>query len=98
MRLPVLIEPMPDSRYRATGGSPLFLTAEGDTRDEALTQLQRLVEERLAGGSELVAVEVRPERHPWLAFAGMYEQNELFDDWQEAIAERRSQEPADPPG
>ena len=39
MRISVLIEPVPGNGYRAMGGEPLGLVAEGATRDMALQKL-----------------------------------------------------------
>ena len=36
------------------------------------------------------------EEHPLLKYAGMFRDNELFDEWQEAIREYRSQVDEDP--
>src|SRR5690348_5928209 len=47
MRISVLIEPVPGNGYRARGGEPLGLIAEGATRDKALQKLRELIDERV---------------------------------------------------
>src|SRR5437016_4676790 len=53
MDIPVLIEPVAGNGYRAKCGEPLPISAEGRTRDEALANLRRLVEQRVAAGAEV---------------------------------------------
>src|SRR6478609_9129429 len=75
MDIPVLIEPVAGNGYRAKCGEPLPITAEGKTRDEALANLRRLVEERVAAGAEVAALSLRGDgaANPWVEFAGMYD-------------------------
>ena len=40
MNIPVLIEPIANNGFRATGGLPFEITVEGATRDEALGRLR----------------------------------------------------------
>jgi hypothetical protein len=40
MEIPVLIEPLADSGFRATSGEPLHLETEAPTREEAITKLR----------------------------------------------------------
>ena len=59
MQIPVLVEPIAGNGYRARGGEPLALTAEGPTRDAALAELIKQLQARLQSGAEIVPVEVR---------------------------------------
>jgi predicted RNase H-like HicB family nuclease len=93
MQIPVLIEPMAGNRFRARG--PFAWTAEGATPEEALQNLRQVIEGQLNAGAQLVALEVPPPENPWLATAGMFAENPLFDEWQQAIAENRRQADAD---
>ena len=91
MNIPVLIEPIANNGFRATGGLPFEITVEGATRDEALGRLRR---DRQANGPSAIVVplEITPtEDHPWIQGAGMFRDNPLFDKWQEAISEYRRQ-------
>jgi hypothetical protein len=51
MRISVLIEPVPGNGYRARGGEPFAMMAEGATRDDALQQLRKLIEGKVSAGA-----------------------------------------------
>ena len=85
MQIPVLVERVKGNGYRARGAEPFALSARGATRAEALAKLRRKIETRLKNGTEIVGLEVGPQRHPWMEFAGMFKDDPLFDDWQKAI-------------
>ena len=87
MRISVLIEPVPGDGYRAKGGEPFALTAEGATRDEALQKLRTLIEGKVAAGAEVVTLDVPVAEHPWLPFAGMFRDDPLVEEWKETMAE-----------
>ena len=90
--IPVLIEPIANNGFRATGGLPFEITVEGATRDEALGRLRAEIDKRMARGAIVVPLEITPtEDHPWIQGAGMFRDNPLFDKWQEAISEYRRQ-------
>ena len=71
------------------------LSAEGPTREAALESLRRQLQDRLREGTEIVALEVAPP-NPWVEFAGMFQDNSLFDDVQRIMAEDRQRDEADP--
>jgi hypothetical protein len=89
MEIAILIEPVPGKGYRARGGEPFALEAEGSTKEEAIGKLRKLIATRIESGAELIAVNVPGEENPWISFAGMFKDDPLFDRWQAAIAERR---------
>jgi hypothetical protein len=90
MTIPVLIEPITDGGFRATGGPPFDASAQGATRAEALQRLRLEIEERIAAGAVLVPLDVGPvDTNPWANGAGMFKDNPLFDAWQESIADYR---------
>jgi hypothetical protein len=96
MNIPVLIEPIANSGFRATGGLPFEIAVEGATRDEALGRLRAEIERRMAHGAIVVPLELTPaEGHPWVQGAGMFRDNPLFDAWQQAISEYRQQRDQD---
>ena len=95
MTIPVLIEPLVGSGFRATGGEPFALTAEDSTRDGALARLRELIEARMAAGAEVVSLEVNGTDHPWAPFAGSLKDDPLLGDWQEEMAEYRRTVEAD---
>lgn len=89
MEIPVLIETLNGTGYRATTGQPLTVVAEGATREEALSQLRQALQQRLSAGAEVVAFEFSAPEHPLAAYSGMFKDNPLFDAWQQAIADNR---------
>ncbi len=99
MKIPIFIEPTSDQRFRATGGSPLVDSVEADTPDAAIEKIKELIEERVAKGARIASIELPDGVNPWLAGAGMFCDDPLFDDWQQAIADYRRQanETADAP-
>jgi hypothetical protein len=97
MQFPVLVEPIPGEGYRATGGEPFALVAEGATRDDALRNLRSLIESRVAAGAEIVTLDIPIAGHPWLPFAGMLRNDPLVEEWKQTMAEvRRQADKADP--
>ena len=88
MQITVLVEPMNGKGFHATA---FGITAEGATREEALARLKDQVQARLSRGAEVVALEVTPEEHPLMKFAGMFKDDLIFDEWQQAIAEYRDE-------
>jgi len=93
MKIAVLIEPLNGTGFRATGGEPFSITAEGATREEALNALKEAMAMRLKCGAELVSLEVGPQEHPLLKYAGMYMYKEepLFEEWKQAIEDYRNE-------
>ncbi len=96
VKLPVLIEPIDNKGFRAKSGEPLGLMAEGPTPEEALRKLQELLAARIAAGGRVVQIDLPASDHPWLRGAGMFKEDPLFAEWQQAIAERRKQIEEDP--
>lgn len=91
MNLPVLLEPVANNGYRATGAAPFAFSVEGATREEALRNFEQAVAGRIGAGAEVVSLQVPSCEHPLARFAGMFRDNPLFDEWQQAIAETRRQ-------
>lgn len=89
MKIAVLIEPIAENGYQAKGGDPFGLQAEGATRAEALQRLRELIQERMQAGAEIVTLELPAGDNPWTAFAGMFQDNPLFDRWQQCIDDSR---------
>jgi hypothetical protein len=96
MQIPVLVERVKGNGYRARGKEPFAVSARGATREEALAKLRAKIQARLKNGTEIVGLEVGPQPHPWMEFAGMFKDDPMFDDWQKAIAEYRRQVDNDP--
>jgi predicted RNase H-like HicB family nuclease len=96
MQIPVLIERVKGNGYRARGNDPFAVSAKGATREEALAKLRAKIQARLKNGSEIVGLEVGPQPHPLAEFAGIFKDDPMFDDWQQAIADYRHQVDNDP--
>jgi hypothetical protein len=91
MKIPVLVEPIAGERYRATG-SELFLgTVEGETPEAALVKMKERIEERLSQGARITMLDVQETANPWLDGVGMFRDDPLFDDWQQAITQYRAE-------
>jgi hypothetical protein len=98
MQIPILIEPVPGNGFRSRGGEPFALSAEGATREEVRARLQEQLQTRLRDGAELVTLDVqeRLASNPWVEFAGMFQDDPYFEDWQQAIADNRRKIDEDP--
>jgi hypothetical protein len=95
MQLPVLVEPVPGEGYRATGGEPFALVAEGATREDALRKLRSLIESKVSAGAEIVTLDIPVAGHPWVPFAGMFRDDPLVEEWKQTMAELRHQADGD---
>ena len=91
MQLPVLVEPVPGEGYRATGGEPFALVAEGATREDALRTLRSLIESKVSAGAEIVTLDIPVAGHPWGPFAGMFRDDPLVEEWKQTMAKLRHQ-------
>jgi hypothetical protein len=47
-------------------------------------------------GTELVGLELGPQPHPWMKFAGMFKDDPWIDEWVQSMAEYRQQVEDDP--
>jgi predicted RNase H-like HicB family nuclease len=92
MQIPVLIEPVAASGFRARSGEPLSFTADGTTREEALQKLKEMLETKLHNGSELTTLNFAPQQHPLAPFIGRYDPNDpMIEEWREAVEDYRRQ-------
>jgi predicted RNase H-like HicB family nuclease len=84
----VLIENQADSMVKATLLSLPECQGLGATKEEALNNLIQLFQARKP---EIVTLEIEPVKteHPWMKFAGMFEDDTHFDEVQEYIEEYR---------
>jgi len=89
MQIPILIEPLAGNGYRARGGEPLTLTAEGASQEEALANLQIKLQARLGNGTVLVPLEIPSPTHPLAEFAGMFKDDPLIKEWKKSMAAYR---------
>jgi hypothetical protein len=98
MQVAVLLEPVAGNGYRAIGteGLTVGLSAEGATREEALDQLRKQVEARIAHGAEIRPLDVPVGPHPWSRFAGTLRDEPLLDAWKQAMEDYRRRLDEDP--
>jgi predicted RNase H-like HicB family nuclease len=84
----VLIENQEDGTVKATLLSLPECQGLGATKEEALNNLIQLFQARKP---EIVTLEIEPVKteHPWMKFAGMFEDDLHFDEVQEYIEEYR---------
>lgn len=95
MQIPVLIESLPDNGFRASGGEPFPIVAEGATAEEALAQFKDRVAEKLRNGAMVASIEVQTGNHPWLEFAGMFDEADpLIHEWLETMKQQRERDEA----
>jgi hypothetical protein len=96
MQLPILIEPTPDGRFRATLGDPFHATAEADDASRAVQELVRLLEKQLQSGARIVVLTIANGvvQGPVLPFPAddSYKTDWVYRELEEAIAENRRHE------
>jgi predicted RNase H-like HicB family nuclease len=79
--LTILIEQETEGKYQAVALGWEECKAEGNSREEVITNISRVVGDRLEK-AELISLAIQPPKpeHPWMKFAGMYKDNPLFDE------------------
>lgn len=96
MEIPVLVEPILGNGFQAVCGSPLSLSAQGETAEEAVQKLSVLLKARIATGSAVVALEIPTANHAWLRDGGDLQGHPLLTDWERGMAEYRQSVENDP--
>jgi hypothetical protein len=89
MKIPILIEVTPEQRYRASAGEPFAGSVEGDSPEAVLEQMKARIDDRVAHGALIAAIELPDGENPWLSGVGMFRDDPLFESWQQAIADYR---------
>ena len=79
--LTVLIEQETEGKYQAMVLGWAGCKAEGNSREEVITNINLVVGDRLKK-AELISLAIQPPKpeHPWMKFAGMYKDNPLFNE------------------
>lgn len=85
MQIPILIEPLENKGYRARGGEPLAMTAEGGTQEEALANLKVKLQARLGRGAVVVPFELPVQPHPLAEFVGIFKDDPLIKEWKKSM-------------
>jgi hypothetical protein len=97
MEIPVLIEHLPANGFRATTLSPPSLTTDAPSREQALEQVGRLVQEQFAHGEVIRLNVVLPgESHPWHSLAGSWKNHPDAAIFEEGMRDYRRQVDSDP--
>ena|SRR2546425_3064723 len=97
MEIAVLLEALPANGYRATSLTPVRLSAEAASREEALDQVSRLVREQLAHAEVVrLTVNLPGENHPWHPLAGTWKNHPDAAEFDQHLDEYRRQVDADP--
>lgn len=99
MQIPVLVESLGNDRFRAEAPPPVAQSAEGRSSDEAVEQLRAKIAASVTNGKELVAIDIptKQQEHPWMPYVGQFENDPLYDKWQQAIAAYRREESIEDP-
>lgn len=99
MQIPILIERIDGNGYRARGGEPLALTAEGSSQEEAIANLKEKLQARLSGGAVVVPFDLPTKPHPLAEFAGMFKDDPLIKEWKKSMKayRRKRDKDADKP-
>ncbi|GAB4414684.1 MAG: hypothetical protein Fur0044_09490 [Anaerolineae bacterium] len=81
MTYPILLESKKQGGYRATVLGWPDCTAQGATRQEALSRIRQVLSDRLSR-VKIIPLEIEPSQpeHPWLKFAEMFKDNPVFDE------------------
>jgi predicted RNase H-like HicB family nuclease len=88
--LTILIEQETEGKYQAVALGWEECKAEGNSREEVITNISRVVGDRLEK-SELISLAIQPPKpeHPWMKFAGMFQDDPQFDEMLEDIQQLR---------
>lgn len=92
----ILIETPKSGGYRATAVGFPNCRAKGETRELALQNIRQLLIDRLSQ-SELVTLKIDSPQseHPWMQFAGMFQNDPQFEDMLTDIQTYRQEIAAD---
>jgi hypothetical protein len=98
VEIPVIIEPISGSGYRATGagGLSVGLTADGATAAEAIDRLADQVRLRVNAGARLAELNLAGGTAPWNQDTGYLHDDPLYQPWRAAMEEYRRQLDEDP--
>ena len=94
--LTVFMEQETEGNYHAMVLGLPDCKAQGNTREEALANISRVLGDRLQK-AELIHLEIKPPKpeHPWMKFAGMFKDDPQFDDMLEDIQALRRERDAE---
>jgi predicted RNase H-like HicB family nuclease len=94
MQYQVFIQNHSDRQFIASVVGIPNCIAEGDSREEAIANAKKILEEKLARG-ELVTIEIpkttTQTTDPWLKHLGVFENDPTFEDFLEEVTAYRQQ-------
>lgn len=97
MKIPVLIEPVKDNGYRASGLGPDAVVADGKTDEEALLNLRKAIDSRIRAGARLTYLDVAIEESTVQPATRILDPNDpLVQEWKEIMAENRRRDDESP--
>jgi hypothetical protein len=85
VQIPILIEKVVDNGYRARGGEPLALSADGASQEEAQANLKEKLLAKLSHGAVVVPLDLPAQTHPLAQFAGMFKDDPLLKEWKKSM-------------
>ncbi|MEG4394788.1 type II toxin-antitoxin system HicB family antitoxin [Microcoleus sp. BROC3] len=90
--LTAIIEQETEGKYQAVVLGWEECKAEGNSREEVITNISRIVGDRLEK-AELISLAIQPQKpeHPWMKFAGMFKDDPQFEQVVAFIEEDRRQ-------
>jgi len=90
MTITAFVQELAEGRFRAAASQPIVVSAEGSSREEAMTRLTALAQEQLSQG-EIVQIDLPAVAtvNPWMRFAGIWKDHPEFDEYRANIAEYR---------
>ncbi|HLQ43240.1 MAG TPA: hypothetical protein VK137_00810 [Planctomycetaceae bacterium] len=94
MQIPIVIEPLPNNRFRAQSSSPLSMIVEGDSAEESLRLWREKFSSCLPTDAEVQVVSpsaIAPSLPPWAKYIGELKDDPLLDEWREGVEEYRKQ-------
>ena len=94
MQIPVVIEPLPNNRYRAQASSPLPMVVEGDSVEDSLRLWREKFSSVLPADAEVNVVRVQASSAslpPWAKYIGELKDDPLLEEWRECVEEYRQQ-------
>ena len=94
MQIPVVIEPLPNNRFRAQPSSPLSMVVEGDSAEESLRLWREKFSSCLPVDAEVEVVSAAQSAAglpPWAKYIGEMKDDPLLGEWRECVEEYRRQ-------
>lgn len=97
MKIPVLVEALPEKGFRVRAGDPFCMVAEGKTQPEALRKLREMLDARIKAGAWIVQMDMGNIDDPIFQSCGTLDPDDpVVQEWLDIIAENRKKADEDP--